>query len=41
MISFYLNDQAIHTTKPAASALLDFVRYHEHLTLDRNQNRLP
>jgi xanthine dehydrogenase small subunit len=32
MISFYLNDQPIHTTKPAASALLDFVRYHEHLT---------
>ena len=31
MISFYLNDQPIHTTEPAASALLDFVRYHEHL----------
>jgi xanthine dehydrogenase small subunit len=32
MITFYLNDQPIHTTEPAASALLDFVRYHEHLT---------
>ena len=32
MISFYLNDQPVHTTEPAASALLDFVRYHEHLT---------
>jgi xanthine dehydrogenase small subunit len=31
MISFYLNDQPIYTTEPAASALLDFVRYHEHL----------
>ena len=31
MISFYLNDQPIHTVEPAASALLDFVRYHEHL----------
>lgn len=31
MISFFLNDQPIHTTEPAASALLDFVRYHEHL----------
>lgn len=31
MISFYLNDQPIHTTEPTASALLDFVRYHEHL----------
>ena len=32
MISFYLNDQPIHTAEPQASALLDFVRYHEHLT---------
>jgi xanthine dehydrogenase small subunit len=32
MIAFYLNDQPIHTAEPAASALLDFVRYHEHLT---------
>ena len=32
MISFYLNDQLIRTTEPPASALLDFVRYHEHLT---------
>ena len=32
MLSFYLNDQPIHTTEPAPSALLDFVRYHEHLT---------
>jgi xanthine dehydrogenase small subunit len=31
MITFFLNDQPIHTTEPAASALLDFVRYHEHL----------
>jgi xanthine dehydrogenase small subunit len=31
MISFYLNDQPIHTAEPAASALLDFVRYHQHL----------
>jgi len=31
MISFFLNDQPVHTTEPAASALLDFVRYHEHL----------
>jgi xanthine dehydrogenase small subunit len=31
MISFYLNDQPINTAEPAASALLDFVRYHEHL----------
>jgi xanthine dehydrogenase small subunit len=32
MISFFLNDQPVHTTEPPASALLDFVRYHEHLT---------
>ncbi|MFD1466621.1 2Fe-2S iron-sulfur cluster-binding protein [Hymenobacter caeli] len=32
MITFYLNDQPVHTAEPAASALLDFVRYHEHLT---------
>ena len=31
MISFYLNDQPVHASEPAASALLDFVRYHEHL----------
>ncbi|GAA4508795.1 xanthine dehydrogenase small subunit [Hymenobacter ginsengisoli] len=31
MIAFFLNDQPIHTTEPAGSALLDFVRYHEHL----------
>ena len=31
MISFYLNDQPVYTTEPPASALLDFVRYHEHL----------
>jgi xanthine dehydrogenase small subunit len=31
MITFFLNDQPIRTTEPAASALLDFVRYHEHL----------
>ncbi|TDN37486.1 2Fe-2S iron-sulfur cluster binding domain-containing protein [Hymenobacter sp. UV11] len=31
MITFFLNDQPIHTTEPAASSLLDFVRYHEHL----------
>ena len=32
MITFFLNDQPIRTAEPAASALLDFVRYHEHLT---------
>ena len=32
MITFYLNDQPIQTAEPAGSALLDFVRYHEHLT---------
>ena len=32
MIEFYLNDQPIRSTEPPASALLDFVRYHEHLT---------
>ncbi|SFQ61668.1 FAD binding domain-containing protein [Hymenobacter arizonensis] len=32
MIEFYLNDQPIRTNEPQASALLDFVRYHEHLT---------
>lgn len=31
MLTFFLNDQLLHTTEPAASALLDFVRYHEHL----------
>ena len=31
MIEFYLNDQPIRTSEPPASALLDFVRYHEHL----------
>lgn len=31
MLIFFLNDQPIHTTEPAAGALLDFVRYHEHL----------
>ncbi|MCC3153838.1 FAD binding domain-containing protein [Hymenobacter sp. BT770] len=31
MIEFYLNDQPIRTAEPQASALLDFVRYHEHL----------
>ena len=31
MISFYLNDQPIRTSEAPASALLDFVRYHEHL----------
>ncbi|HEX8657683.1 MAG TPA: FAD binding domain-containing protein [Hymenobacter sp.] len=32
MITFYLNDQLVRTSEPPASALLDFVRYHEHLT---------
>ena len=32
MIEFYLNDQLVRTSEPAASALLDFVRYHEYLT---------
>ena len=31
MIAFYLNDQPIRTSEAPASALLDFVRYHEHL----------
>ncbi len=31
MIEFYLNDQPIRTAEPPASALLDFVRYHEQL----------
>ncbi|WP_210519831.1 FAD binding domain-containing protein [Hymenobacter terricola] len=31
MIEFYLNDQPIRTTEAPASALLDFVRYHEQL----------
>ncbi|AMR28735.1 hypothetical protein A0257_17615 [Hymenobacter psoromatis] len=31
MITFFLNDQLLHTAEPAASALLDFVRYHERL----------
>ena len=31
MTEFYLNDQPIRTSEPQASALLDFVRYHEHL----------
>jgi len=31
MITFFLNDQPIRTAEPAGSALLDFVRYHEHL----------
>jgi len=32
MIEFYLNDQLVRTSEPAASALLNFVRYHEYLT---------
>ncbi len=31
MITFYLNDEPVRTAEPAASAVLDFVRYHEHL----------
>ena len=31
MIQFYLNDQPIRTGEAPASALLDFVRYHEQL----------
>ncbi|MDQ2771751.1 MAG: 2Fe-2S iron-sulfur cluster-binding protein [Bacteroidota bacterium] len=31
MISFFLNDQPISTSEAPASALLDFVRYHEQL----------
>ena len=31
MTEFFLNDQPIRTQEPQASALLDFVRYHEHL----------
>ncbi|TGE07916.1 FAD binding domain-containing protein [Hymenobacter fodinae] len=32
MLQFYLNDQLIRTSQPAGSTLLDFVRYHRHLT---------
>lgn len=32
MIEFFLNDQPIRTGEAPASALLDFVRYHEQLT---------
>ncbi|MET4075343.1 FAD binding domain-containing protein [Hymenobacter sp. UYCo722] len=31
MIAFFLNDQPIRTSEAPASALLDFVRYHEQL----------
>jgi len=31
MTEFYLNDQLIRTGEPQASALLDFVRYEQHL----------
>ena len=31
MIEFFLNDQSIRTSEAPASALLDFVRYHEQL----------
>ena len=31
MIEFLLNDQPIRTSEAPASALLDFVRYHEQL----------
>ncbi|UOQ97115.1 FAD binding domain-containing protein [Hymenobacter sp. 5317J-9] len=31
MIEFYLNDQPVRTSEAPASALLDFVRYHEQL----------
>lgn len=32
MIRFILNNKLIHTDKPPGTLLLDFVRYHEHLT---------
>jgi len=32
MLHFYLNNQRIRTDQPAGSTLLDFVRYHQHLT---------
>ncbi|WP_139924309.1 FAD binding domain-containing protein [Hymenobacter sp. DG01] len=32
MLQFYLNQQLIRTQEPAGSTLLDFVRYHQHLT---------
>ena len=31
MIQFYLNQQRIRTAEPAGSALLDFIRYQQHL----------
>lgn len=31
MLHFYLNDQRISTAEPAGSALLDFIRYQQHL----------
>ena len=40
MIEFYLNDQLIRTQEPPASALLDFVRYHEHLTGTKTAEKL-
>lgn len=32
MLQFYLNDQLVRPTLRAGSTLLDFVRYHQHLT---------
>ncbi|GGG53264.1 FAD binding domain-containing protein [Hymenobacter glacieicola] len=32
MLHFYLNNQLIQTDQPAGSTLLDYVRYHQHLT---------
>jgi len=31
MLQFYLNEQRIRTAEPAGSALLDFIRYQQHL----------
>lgn len=32
MLQFYLNDQLVRPTLRAGSTLLDFIRYHQHLT---------
>lgn len=32
MIRFILNEQTIETAQPPGTALLDFIRYHQHLT---------
>jgi xanthine dehydrogenase small subunit len=32
LIKFILNDQEVYTDKPTGTLLLDFIRYHQHLT---------